>query len=81
MLTLTDSCLIIPQNIYTVKSANLPLHEKGYDENYGARPLNRLIQKEVENPLALKILSGEFQEGDTVTLDVKNGQLTLKKKD
>jgi len=56
------------------------LAEKGYDENYGARPLNRLIQKEVENPLALKILSGEFQEGDTVTLDIKNGQLTLKKK-
>ena len=56
------------------------LAEKGYDENYGARPLNRLIQKEVENPLALKILSGEFQEGDTVTLDLKNGQLTLEKK-
>jgi len=56
------------------------LAEKGYDENYGARPLKRLIQKEVENPIALKILSGEFKEGDTIILDFKDDKLTFDKK-
>ncbi len=41
----------------------------GYDPAYGARPLKRLLQKEVENPLALRILEGKFKEGDTVKAD------------
>ncbi|MCM8806833.1 MAG: ATP-dependent chaperone ClpB [Candidatus Omnitrophica bacterium] len=56
------------------------LAEKGYDENFGARPLKRLIQKEIENPLAIKILSGEFKEGDKIIIDVKDGILTFNKK-
>ena len=40
--------------------------EAGYDPDYGARPLKRAIQRELEDPLALKILSGEFHEGDIV---------------
>jgi len=48
------------------------LAEKGYDPVYGARPLKRTIQQEIQNPLALKILEGEFKEGDTVTVDVDN---------
>ncbi|MCM8804770.1 MAG: ATP-dependent chaperone ClpB, partial [Candidatus Omnitrophica bacterium] len=55
------------------------LVEKGYDENFGARPLKRLIQKEIENPLALKILSGEFKEGNIIFIDVENSSLTFKK--
>jgi len=55
------------------------LAEKGYDENFGARPLKRLIQKEIENPLALKIISGEFKEGDTIIIDFKNGTLMFTK--
>ncbi|MCM8830455.1 MAG: AAA family ATPase, partial [Candidatus Omnitrophica bacterium] len=49
------------------------LAEKGYDEIYGARPLKRLIQREIENPLALKVLSGEVKEGDGVLVDTKDG--------
>ena len=46
------------------------LGEEGYDPAYGARPLKRVIQQRLENPLAGKILSGEFAEGATVTVDV-----------
>jgi ATP-dependent Clp protease ATP-binding subunit ClpB len=45
------------------------LGNEGYDPVYGARPLKRAIQKHVQDPLALKILSGEFVPGDTVTID------------
>ena len=41
------------------------LAEVGYDPDFGARPLKRAIQRELQDPLAIKILSGEFQEGDT----------------
>ena len=42
----------------------------GYDPVYGARPLKRAIQQELENPLAQRILSGEFVPGDTIRVDV-----------
>ncbi len=45
------------------------LADKGYDPVYGARPLKRVIQRYVQDPLALKILSGEFKEGDVVGVD------------
>ena len=43
--------------------------EKGYDPVYGARPLKRTIQRLIQDPLAVKILEGEFKEGDRVTID------------
>ncbi|HRK30733.1 MAG TPA: ATP-dependent chaperone ClpB [Tepidisphaeraceae bacterium] len=46
------------------------LAEEGYDPAYGARPLKRLIQQRIENPLASRLLSGEFGEGDTIEVDV-----------
>jgi ATP-dependent Clp protease ATP-binding subunit ClpB len=46
------------------------LAEEGYDPAYGARPLRRLIQQKIENPLATHILAGDFGEGDTVRVDV-----------
>jgi ATP-dependent Clp protease ATP-binding subunit ClpB len=46
------------------------LAEEGYDPAYGARPLKRVIQQRIENPVAGKILAGEFGDGDTVTVDV-----------
>ncbi|HPP30817.1 MAG TPA: type VI secretion system ATPase TssH, partial [bacterium] len=55
-------------------SAKNYLAEKGYDEIYGARPLKRLIQREIENPLALKVLSGEVKEGSSVKVDIKDGK-------
>ncbi|MBA2725006.1 MAG: AAA family ATPase, partial [Actinobacteria bacterium] len=53
------------------------LAERGYDSAYGARPLKRLIQREIENPLALKLLEGGFQAGDTVTVGLKQGAFTF----
>jgi ATP-dependent Clp protease ATP-binding subunit ClpB len=46
------------------------LAEEGYDPTYGARPLKRVIQQRIENPLAGRLLRGEFGEGDTVRIDV-----------
>jgi ATP-dependent Clp protease ATP-binding subunit ClpB len=46
------------------------LGEEGYDPMYGARPLKRVIQQRIENPLASKILSGAFREGQTIKVDV-----------
>jgi ATP-dependent Clp protease ATP-binding subunit ClpB len=46
------------------------LAEEGYDPTLGARPLKRVIQQRLENPLAQKILAGEFAEGDTIHVDV-----------
>jgi len=57
------------------------LAEQGYDPVYGARPLKRTIQKEVQNPLAMKILAGEFREGETVEIDVdRQGRIVFQKK-
>ena len=53
------------------------LLEHGYDDAYGARPLRRLIQREVENPLARKSLAKELGDGDRVSVDVENNKLTL----
>jgi ATP-dependent Clp protease ATP-binding subunit ClpB len=49
----------------------------GYDPTYGARPLKRVIQKRLVDPLALAILEGRFSAGDTVTVDAVEGELTL----
>jgi ATP-dependent Clp protease ATP-binding subunit ClpB len=51
----------------------------GFDPVYGARPLKRAIQQQLENPLASKILSGEFVNGDTVRVDAEGGQLVFRK--
>ncbi len=50
----------------------------GYDPTYGARPLKRVIQKKLINPLAVGILDGSFKEGDLVKVDNKDGELVLK---
>ncbi|MFL5767793.1 MAG: AAA family ATPase, partial [Actinomycetota bacterium] len=50
---------------------------KGYDPAFGARPLKRLIQKEIQDQLALKLLSGEIKDGDTVRIDAAEGGLTF----
>jgi ATP-dependent Clp protease ATP-binding subunit ClpB len=55
------------------------LARTGYDPVYGARPLKRLIQKDIENPLALKLLSGDFGDGDRIIIDAGEEGLTFKK--
>lgn len=56
------------------------LGEAGFDPVYGARPLKRAIQASIENPLAQKILAGEFLPGDVILVDVKDGTFTFKRK-
>ncbi len=64
-------------NIEVTESAKKWLAEHGYDPNYGARPLKRLIQREIENPLALKLLAGEFKENSTIEIDVKDNKIVF----
>jgi ATP-dependent Clp protease ATP-binding subunit ClpB len=51
------------------------LAEVGYDADYGARPLKRAIQRELQDPLAVKILSGDFHEGEVIQVESRNGKL------
>ena len=54
------------------------LAEKGYDPAYGARPLKRVIQKELQDPLAEKILLGEVRDGQTVVVTAGSDRLTFR---
>jgi ATP-dependent Clp protease ATP-binding subunit ClpB len=58
-------------------SARLWLAEAGYDAVYGARPLKRVIQRHLQNPLASMLLAGEIGDGDTVEVLAQDGHLTL----
>jgi len=65
-LTLTDA-------------AKAHLAREGYDPVYGARPLKRVIQRDLLDPLSLEILAGKFLEGDTITVDASDVKLVFKK--
>jgi len=54
------------------------LAKEGYDPHFGARPLRRVIQQRVEDPLSEGVLAGEFQAGDTVVVDVVDEQIRLR---
>jgi ATP-dependent Clp protease ATP-binding subunit ClpB len=58
-------------------AAKEALAEAGWDPAYGARPLKRAIQRLVENPLALRLLEGDFADGDTIRVDAQNGELVF----
>lgn len=53
------------------------LGEKGYDEVFGARPLRRVIQNMIEDKLSEDLLRGKFQAGDTITVDVEEGEIVV----
>jgi ATP-dependent Clp protease ATP-binding subunit ClpB len=53
------------------------LIEEGYDPTYGARPLKRTLQRQVLDPLAMRVLEGEFREGDLVRVDASGGKLSF----
>jgi ATP-dependent Clp protease ATP-binding subunit ClpB len=59
------------------EQAKALLADKGYDPVYGARPLKRTIQRLIQDPLAVKILAGEFAEGDCVQIDVEDDELSF----
>jgi ATP-dependent Clp protease ATP-binding subunit ClpB len=60
-------------------AAKEALADAGWDPTYGARPLKRAIQRLVENPLALRLLEGDFADGDAVRVDAKDGEITFGK--
>jgi ATP-dependent Clp protease ATP-binding subunit ClpA len=60
------------------KAAKDHLGEKGYDRDFGARPLRRLIEKEVEDPLSDALLKGSFHAGETIKIYFQNEQIVLK---
>ena len=58
-------------------TAKALIAERGYDPLFGARPLKRTIQNDLENPLAKHVISGAIKEGDTVTADKKNEDIAF----
>lgn len=66
-------------SIAPTEAAKSWLVKENYDPMYGARPLRRAIQHHIENPLSLRILEGEFTEGDTVTVDASADGLIISK--
>jgi ATP-dependent Clp protease ATP-binding subunit ClpB len=66
-------------NIQVTDSARKLIAQRGYDPIYGARPLKRVIVKLIQDPLAVKLLSGEFQENSVVQIDAKGEHLTFEK--
>jgi ATP-dependent Clp protease ATP-binding subunit ClpB len=60
-------------------AAEALLAREGYDPTYGARPLKRTIQRLIQDPLALKLLAGEFADGDTVVADAVGDAVTFRK--
>jgi ATP-dependent Clp protease ATP-binding subunit ClpB len=58
-------------------AAEALLAEEGFDPDFGARPLRRVIQRQVEDPLALALLEGRYAEGTTVTVDAEDGAIAL----
>ncbi|MZH03082.1 MAG: AAA domain-containing protein, partial [Nitrospinae bacterium] len=56
------------------------LSEEGYSEVYGARPLKRLIENEIENPISMKILTGDFELGDKINVTLKSGKYSFSRK-
>ncbi len=59
-------------------AAKQRLAEEGYDPVYGARPLKRVIQKQLQDPLALRLLQGEFKDGDRIQVDFNDGKFVFK---
>ena len=66
-------------HVELTEAAKSFLVSEGYDPMYGARPLKRTIQRRVLDPLALRVLEGEFREGDRITVDVGDNELIFQK--
>jgi ATP-dependent Clp protease ATP-binding subunit ClpB len=67
-------------HVQLTDGAKEQLVREGYDPSYGARPLKRTIQRRVLDPLALRVLEGDFAEGDTVVVDASGEALTFEKR-
>ena len=63
--------------IELTEAAQQWLATQGYDEDFGARPLKRALQRYVESPLSVRMLKGEFSAGDHICIDAADDQLTF----
>ena len=64
-------------SLLVTPSALRHLGQRGYDPVYGARPLKRLIQQQIETPMARQLVKGELRDGDTATVDLSDGQIVI----
>ncbi len=60
------------------KKAREYLIDEGYDKKYGARPLRRVLQKQVEDPLSLEMLKGRFKQGSSIVVDYREGKIIFR---
>jgi ATP-dependent Clp protease ATP-binding subunit ClpC len=67
--------------IQLTQAAKIWLARQGYDEDFGARPLKRALQRYVESPLSVQLLQGKFVKGDCVLIDTEDGELTFTKQE
>ncbi len=63
--------------IELTEAAQYWLARQGYDQDFGARPLKRAIQRFVESPLSVRLLKGEFEAGDRIRIDEEEDELTF----
>jgi ATP-dependent Clp protease ATP-binding subunit ClpB len=63
------------------EAAKEHLAREGFDPVYGARPLRRTIQREIVQPLAMRLLRGDFHDGDTIVIDARNGRLEFDRRE
>ncbi|MCH8008164.1 MAG: ATP-dependent Clp protease ATP-binding subunit, partial [Chloroflexi bacterium] len=68
-------------SIEVTDAAKKALVEEGYDPAFGARPLRRVVERQIENALAKRILSGEFEEGEKIIVDFKDDAYDFEKAD
>jgi len=61
-------------SLHLTDAARDALAEEGYDPHFGARPLKRTLQRRVQNPLAMKLLKGEFRPGQVIEVDFERGE-------
>jgi ATP-dependent Clp protease ATP-binding subunit ClpC len=66
-------------NLSATPEALAILADLGYDPDMGARPLRRIIQQKVEDPLSDALLSGDFANGDSILVDVEDGEIVLRR--
>ena len=76
---LADRLLRRDLSLVVSPAAKAHLGQLGWDPQYGARPLKRAIQKHLEDPISLRLIGGEFLSGDTVFVDLRDGQLAFGK--
>jgi ATP-dependent Clp protease ATP-binding subunit ClpB len=68
-------------SLHVTRSARLRIAALGYDPSFGARPVKRVIQQMIQNPLASELLRGEYPEGSTIEVDVEDDEFTFRRKD